>query len=307
MSSRIISAIRAIRVGLIPPAGSSSRISFGSSISTWASSTSFRCPNESASAGWSRYSCMPTNSSSSSARLASSPLTAPARSWPQEKLRSGATTFSSTVMSANTRVIWKVLPIPAYARAHGFLRSIRSPSSQTSPASARIVPPIRLKVVVLPEPFGPIRPVIVPRSTSNEHPSTARTPSKLRSRPLTSSSVPPAPEPAGAAPPNGLRSPRRAPTSAARPRLALRSSSSRTEGMIPFGSSRIVRASSPPKINRRELPPPNCWLANSFSGSMIAAPRTGPQRVPRPPSTTARMIWTLITMSNIPIGSMNAR
>ena len=113
LSSRIISAIRAISVGLMPPAGSSRRISFGSSISTWASSTSLRCPNESASARSSRYSAMPAKASSSSARAASSPLTAPARSWRQEKLRSGATTFSSTVMSVNTRVIWNVRPSPA--------------------------------------------------------------------------------------------------------------------------------------------------------------------------------------------------
>ena len=50
---------------------------------------------------------------------------------------------------------------------------MRRPSKQTSPSSARIVPPIRLKAVVLPEPFGPIRPVIVPSSTVNEQPSTA--------------------------------------------------------------------------------------------------------------------------------------
>ena len=46
LSSRITSVSRPSRLGLTPPAGSSSRISFGSSISTWASSTSFCCPYE---------------------------------------------------------------------------------------------------------------------------------------------------------------------------------------------------------------------------------------------------------------------
>jgi hypothetical protein len=114
--------------------------------------------------------------------------------------------------------------------------------------------------------------------------------------------------PAAAAglPLSARRSPSRPPTSAALPRFERRSSRSRTDGMIPFGSSRIVSTSSPPKISSRELPPPNSWLASSLSGSIVAAPSTGPQSVPRPPRITARMIWTLITMSNIAIGSMKA-
>src|SRR5829696_5316572 len=108
---------------------------------------------------------MPTNSSSSSARLASRPDTASVfkrRTW---KPRSGATTFSSTVISRNSRVIWKVRPSPRWARCQGGFPSIRRPSNQTSPACGAIVPPIRLKTVVLPDPFGPISAVIEPSGT----------------------------------------------------------------------------------------------------------------------------------------------
>jgi hypothetical protein len=77
--------------------------------------------------------------------------------------------------------------------------------------------------------------------------------------------------------------------------------------MIPFGSSRIERASRPPKMSRREFPPPSCWFASSLMDSIRKAPSTGPHSVPRPPSTTASTIWTLRMMSNIPVGSMNVR
>ena len=116
-------------------------------------------------------------------RPASAPLTAICVSWPSENVRSTATTFSSTVISRNSRVIWKVRPRPRCARSHDGSPSIRSPSSQISPESARIVSSIRLKIVVLPEPLGPIRPVIEPSGTANEAPSTALTPPKRFVRP----------------------------------------------------------------------------------------------------------------------------
>ena len=40
---------------------------------------------------------------------------------------------------------------------------------------------------------------------------------------------------------------------------------------------------------------------------MMNAPSTGPHSVARPPSSTDRMICTLMTMSNIPRGSMKVR
>ena len=50
-----------------------------------------------------------------------------------------------------------------------------------------MVPSMRLKAVVLPEPFGPISAVIDPSGTTKEQPSMARTPPKCFSRPFTSS------------------------------------------------------------------------------------------------------------------------
>src|SRR5688500_6594948 len=50
------------------------------------------------------------------------------------------------------------------------------PRNVTRPLSGRWKPVSRLKSVVLPAPFGPMRPVIVPSRTASEHRSTARTP-----------------------------------------------------------------------------------------------------------------------------------
>ena len=54
------------------------------------------------------------------------------------------------------------------------------------------MPSIRLNAVVLPDPFGPMSAVIEPSGTTNEQPSTARTPPKRFSSPRTSSSARPA-------------------------------------------------------------------------------------------------------------------
>src|SRR5687768_9843326 len=50
------------------------------------------------------------------------------------------------------------------------------PRNVTRPLSGRWKPVSRLKSVVLPAPFGPMRPVMVPSRTASEHRSTARTP-----------------------------------------------------------------------------------------------------------------------------------
>ena len=171
---------------------------------------------------------------------------------------------------------------------------------------------MRLKAVVLPDPFGPISAVIDPSGTTNEQPSTARRPPKRFSRPLTSSSGRPAATswPPGAASRSRIderalearADDRRLAAAAARARAARA-----TNGTIPCGMNSTTSAISPPKISRRELPPPSDWLASSLSGSMMNAPSTGPHSVPRPPSSIDRMICTEITMSNIPRGSMKVR
>src|ERR1700674_3737093 len=64
---------------------------------------------------------------------------------------------------------------------------ISEPSSRIEPALGRIAPAIRLKIVLLPEPFGPIRPRISPLWSSKETRFTARNPSKLLVRDSTTS------------------------------------------------------------------------------------------------------------------------
>src|SRR5215469_9963351 len=64
-------------------------------------------------------------------------------------------------------------------------------SKAIEPTVGRNVPAIKLKVVLLPEPFGPIRPRISPAATLNDTRLTARNPSKLLLTPLTESTSTP--------------------------------------------------------------------------------------------------------------------
>ncbi len=61
----------------------------------------------------------------------------------------------------------------------GVFRSV-SPSKAISPSSGEYSRVIRLNIVVLPAPFGPIRPAISPSLTSNETSSTATMPPNVR-------------------------------------------------------------------------------------------------------------------------------
>src|SRR6266446_3879810 len=61
-----------------------------------------------------------------------------------------------------------------------------APSKRMAPASARRNPVMRLAAVLLPAPFGPMSPVILPRATVKEQSSTARRPPKVFTRCCTS-------------------------------------------------------------------------------------------------------------------------
>src|SRR5258708_12352110 len=61
-----------------------------------------------------------------------------------------------------------------------------APSKSTVPASARRNPVMRLAAVLLPAPFGPMSPAILPRATVKEQSSTARRPPKVFTRCCTS-------------------------------------------------------------------------------------------------------------------------
>src|SRR5436309_6415473 len=68
--------------------------------------------------------------------------------------------------------------MPACATRYAGAPAISRPRKRTDPAVGRSAPAMRLKVVLLPEPFGPIRPRISPSATSKETFLTAGKPSK---------------------------------------------------------------------------------------------------------------------------------
>ena len=134
LSSRIISPMRSISTGLMPPAGSSSRISLR------VEHQDLRELDELLLAVGQRPRALvaevaPSRRTPAAPRRARPPGRSPrsASSCRQRNARSGATTFSSTVISRNSRVIWNVRPSPRCARVHGRSPSIRRPSNVTAP------------------------------------------------------------------------------------------------------------------------------------------------------------------------------
>ena len=61
---------------------------------------------------------------------------------------------------------WKVRTMPARAMACGGFPVISAPSRKVRPEPAEIAPAMRLNTVVLPAPFGPMMPRMLPSSTS---------------------------------------------------------------------------------------------------------------------------------------------
>ena len=71
-------------------------------------------------------------------------------------------TFSRTVSESNSSIRWNVRPRPSWARRCGAASVTSVPARCTCPLRRRSRPVQALNVVVLPAPFGPIRPVICP-------------------------------------------------------------------------------------------------------------------------------------------------
>src|ERR1700680_4463333 len=69
--------------------------------------------------------------------------------------------------------------------------AISAPANFIEPADGGNVPESMLKIVLLPEPFGPIRPRISPRSTLNDTLLTAVKPPNRFTRPSTTSTAVP--------------------------------------------------------------------------------------------------------------------
>ena len=85
-------------------------------------------------------------------------------------MRSPKATFDSTSRCGNRASSWNISPIP---RRCAGTSSMRAPSSQTSPDSARSSPPITRSSDVLPQPLGPITAKISPSATSSDTPPSA--------------------------------------------------------------------------------------------------------------------------------------
>ena len=75
--------------------------------------------------------------------------------------------LSKTVSGRHSRERWKVRAIPARQMACGGNRVMSRASNSMLPAAALYSPVTTLKNVVLPEPFGPIKPRISPRMTES--------------------------------------------------------------------------------------------------------------------------------------------
>ena len=218
----------------------------------------------------------------------------------KENDRCAATTFSSTVISRNSRVIWKVRPIPRWARFHDGRPSIRLPARGSRPTRRdRVVDQVEhrgLARAVGPDQSGDRAFGHGERRTVDRLDATevlvqaANLQQRLLGRrralaPLDQlEPTRSAGEAAAAADPGSgqARLARRTPPQQGR--------SDRGEDAL--GQEDNHGTSSPPNRNSRALPPPKELLAISFSGSIRNAPSTGPHRVPLPPTRSDRTIWT---------------
>src|SRR5260370_18552313 len=91
----------------------------------------------------------------------------------------------------NGRGIWNVRAIPRWQILCAGRPVMSSSWKRIEPAVGRSAPATRLKVVLLPDPFGPMRPTISPSRTSKDTRLTARKPPKrLESSVATSISTP---------------------------------------------------------------------------------------------------------------------
>src|SRR5581483_2696467 len=100
-------------------------------------------------------------------------------------------TLSMTVSSRKSRGFWNVLTSPAAAIRCGLLAWMGRPRHTILPALGAMMPLMRLRSVVLPEPFGPKMPRISPSAIENETSLTAVRPPKRLVSPSTSSSTAP--------------------------------------------------------------------------------------------------------------------
>src|ERR1700751_544018 len=143
-----------------PPAISSSSRIFGSVASARASSSRLRCKRPRLPAGWLARSTRPVFTRMSAQRSLISASRLP------EPKAAATSRFSKTVSFSKGCGIWNVRPMPAVHRAMGGVRVMSLPENRIAPVSATRLPAIRLNMVDLPAPFGPMMPRASPSLTS---------------------------------------------------------------------------------------------------------------------------------------------
>src|ERR1700678_3669581 len=99
--------------------------------------------------------------------------------------------FDRTSSDSNSWTRWKVRPSPSRARCDGLAWVTSVPCRVIRPADGFTRPEHTLKMLVLPAPFGPTRPVIMPALTARVTLSTASAPPYLMVRPSTERLVEP--------------------------------------------------------------------------------------------------------------------
>src|SRR2546421_2225553 len=171
--ARMKRAIVSFMDGCTAAKGSSRSAIFGGDMKQQPNSRSFCWPPESCPASRSL-----TRESVSSSRRSPARASAPACARP--RARPAVIRLSSALMRRNTRVSWNIRCRPRAAMRSGLSPWMASSSSRTSPDSAGWCPERMFNRVVLPEPFGPMRPTSSPRPMSKLTRSTARRPPKAR-------------------------------------------------------------------------------------------------------------------------------
>ena len=87
-------------------------------------------------------------------------------------------TFSRTLMVRNRARFWNVRPMPSAAMPCGGVSSSDRPSKAIRPSLNAYRRDRQLNIVVLPAPFGPMKPTMWPAATENETRSSATMPPK---------------------------------------------------------------------------------------------------------------------------------
>ena len=242
-----MSAAWSISVSSSPPRLSSARRSVGWVASALASSSFFRpaAPSSPTSA-FGSFGRRTASIARSAASHACVRLTLPP--WPKYP---ASATFSRMVSRRKGRGIWNVRPMPMWQIRSGDRPPISRLSSRIDPAVGFSVPETMLKMVLLPDPFGPMRPRISPFATSKDTSFTAVKPPKRFVSPATESIATSCRERSAAVPVSAPR--RRAPPAAAAPARRRRSSPARRcwahpsrTGSPPGRSARSARPSGRP-------------------------------------------------------------